>query len=40
MADSVRKLEYVLYYIRPFSCVLDASIVLKTIHIMLFGKGR
>jgi exopolysaccharide biosynthesis polyprenyl glycosylphosphotransferase len=38
--DTVRKLEYDLYYIRHFSFVLDATIVLKTIHIMLFGKGR
>jgi exopolysaccharide biosynthesis polyprenyl glycosylphosphotransferase len=38
--DTIRKLEYDLYYIRHFSFVLDASIVLKTIHIMLFGKGR
>jgi exopolysaccharide biosynthesis polyprenyl glycosylphosphotransferase len=38
--DTVRKLEYDLYYIRHFSFRLDASIVLKTIHIMLFGKGR
>jgi exopolysaccharide biosynthesis polyprenyl glycosylphosphotransferase len=34
------KLEYDLYYIRHFSFALDASIVLKTLHIMLFGKGR
>ena len=40
LADTERKLEYDLYYIRHFSFVLDASIVLKTIHIMLFGKGR
>jgi lipopolysaccharide/colanic/teichoic acid biosynthesis glycosyltransferase len=40
MEDTIRKLEYDLYYIRHFSFVLDASIVLKTIHIMLFGKGR
>ena len=40
MEDTVRKLEYDLYYIRHFSFLLDASIVLKTIHIMLFGKGR
>ena len=40
MADTLRKLEYDLYYIRHFSFVLDATIVLKTIHIMLFGKGR
>jgi exopolysaccharide biosynthesis polyprenyl glycosylphosphotransferase len=38
--DTQRKLEYDLYYIRHFSFVLDASIVLKTIHIMLGGKGR
>jgi len=38
--DTLRKLEYDLYYIRHFSFVLDASIMLKTVHIMLFGKGR
>ncbi len=38
--DTQRKLEYDLYYIRHFSFVLDASIVLKTIHIMLGGEGR
>jgi len=38
--DTLHKLEYDLYYIRYFSFVLDASIVLKTIHVMLFGKGR
>jgi len=40
LEDTMRKLEYDLYYIRYFSFILDASIVLKTIHIMLFGKGR
>ncbi len=40
LEDTVRKLEYDLYYIRHFSFLLDATIVLKTIHIMLFGKGR
>ena len=39
-ADTLRKLEYDLYYIRYFSFRLDATIVLKTIHIMLFGRGR
>jgi exopolysaccharide biosynthesis polyprenyl glycosylphosphotransferase len=38
--DTIRKLEYDLYYIRHFSFRLDATITLKTIHIMLFGKGR
>ena len=40
LEDTVRKLEYDLYYIRHFSFTLDAAIVLKTMHIMLFGKGR
>jgi exopolysaccharide biosynthesis polyprenyl glycosylphosphotransferase len=40
LEDTLRKLEYDLYYIRYFSFVLDASIVLKTVHLMLFGKGR
>jgi len=40
LEDTLRKLEYDLYYIRHFSFVLDASIVLKTIHVMVFGKGR
>lgn len=38
--DTLRKLEYDLYYIRHFSFLLDASIVLKTVHVMIFGKGR
>ncbi len=38
--DTRRKLEYDLFYIRHFSFRIDASIVLKTIHVMLFGKGR
>jgi exopolysaccharide biosynthesis polyprenyl glycosylphosphotransferase len=40
LEDTLRKLEYDLYYIRYFSFVLDGSIVLKTIQVMLFGKGR
>jgi lipopolysaccharide/colanic/teichoic acid biosynthesis glycosyltransferase len=40
LEDTLRKLEYDLYYIRHFSFLLDASIVLKTIHVMFFGKGR
>jgi lipopolysaccharide/colanic/teichoic acid biosynthesis glycosyltransferase len=40
LEDTIRKLEYDLYYIRHYSFLLDAAIVLKTIHIMLFGKGR
>ncbi|MFA5263260.1 MAG: exopolysaccharide biosynthesis polyprenyl glycosylphosphotransferase [Opitutaceae bacterium] len=38
--DTLRKLEYDLYYIRYFSFRLDAAIVLKTIHVMLFGRGQ
>jgi exopolysaccharide biosynthesis polyprenyl glycosylphosphotransferase len=38
--DTLRKLEYDLYYIWHFSFLLDASIALKTVQIMLFGKGR
>jgi lipopolysaccharide/colanic/teichoic acid biosynthesis glycosyltransferase len=37
--DTLRKLEYDLFYIRHYSLRLDASIVLKTVHVMLFGKG-
>ena len=38
--DAIEKLMYDLYYIRNFSLTLDASVILKTIHIMIFGKGR
>lgn len=37
--DNLRKLEYDLFYIRHYSFQIDASIVLKTIHVMLFDKG-
>lgn len=40
ITDTLRKLEYDLYYIRNFSFMLDASIVLKTLHVMLLQKGR
>jgi exopolysaccharide biosynthesis polyprenyl glycosylphosphotransferase len=40
LEDTMRKLEYDLYYIRHFSFTLDAAIAVKTIHTMLFGKGR
>ena len=40
MTDSLRKLELDLYYVKNFSLSLDLSIVLKTIRIILFGKGR
>jgi hypothetical protein len=40
LENTLRKLEFDLYYIRHFSFLLDASIVLKTIHTMLVGKGK
>jgi lipopolysaccharide/colanic/teichoic acid biosynthesis glycosyltransferase len=40
LEDTRRKLEYDLYYIRHFSFTLDAAIVLRTIYVMLGGKGR
>ena len=39
-ADAINKLQYDLYYIRHYSLKLDAMIVLKTVHTMLFGGGR
>ena len=39
-ADAMEKLKYDLYYIRHYSLKLDAMIALKTVHTMLFGKGR
>ncbi|MEY2544392.1 MAG: hypothetical protein QOE81_1853 [Verrucomicrobiota bacterium] len=38
--DALYKLQYDLYYIRHYSLKLDAMIALKTVHTMLFGKGR
>ena len=38
--DAEQKLKYDLYYIRHYSLRLDAMIVLKTIHVMLWGKGQ
>jgi lipopolysaccharide/colanic/teichoic acid biosynthesis glycosyltransferase len=38
--DAIEKLKYDLYYIRHYSLTLDAMIVLKTVHTMLFSKGR
>ena len=38
--DAMEKLKYDLYYIRHYSLKLDAMIVLKTVHTMLFGRGR
>jgi exopolysaccharide biosynthesis polyprenyl glycosylphosphotransferase len=38
--DAIEKLKYDLYYIRHYSLKLDAMIALKTIHTMLFARGR
>jgi exopolysaccharide biosynthesis polyprenyl glycosylphosphotransferase len=40
LQDAIEKLRFDLYYIRHFSLLLDWSMMLKTIHVMLFGKGR
>jgi exopolysaccharide biosynthesis polyprenyl glycosylphosphotransferase len=40
LEDTLQKLSYDLYYIRNFSLRLDAEVLLKTLHIMSFGKGR
>jgi len=38
--DSLKKLEYDLYYIRNYSLMLDVFIVLRTFRVVLFGLGR
>lgn len=40
LEDTIEKFSYDLYYIRNFSLRLDAEVILKTLHTMLFGKGR
>jgi len=37
--DSLKKMEYDIYYIKNMSMLLDAKIVLKTIGVVLFGQG-
>ena len=38
--DTLMKFSYDLYYIRNFSMQLDAEVLLKTLHVILFGMGR
>jgi lipopolysaccharide/colanic/teichoic acid biosynthesis glycosyltransferase len=38
--DAKEKLSYDLYYIKNHSLFLDLMIVLKTVQVVLFGKGR
>ena len=40
IGDTIEKLQFDLYYISHYSLLLDIDIMLKTVHIMLFGKGR
>jgi exopolysaccharide biosynthesis polyprenyl glycosylphosphotransferase len=37
--DAIEKLQYDLFYIQNMSLLLDLRIFLKTIHVVLFGKG-
>jgi exopolysaccharide biosynthesis polyprenyl glycosylphosphotransferase len=39
-ADALEKMKFDLYYIRYYSLSLDVAIALKTLHTMLFAKGR
>lgn len=39
-ADSLEKLKYDLYYIKHRSFLLDLLILIRTVEIVLFGKGR
>jgi len=39
-ADSVEKLKYDLYYVKHRSFILDLLILIRTVEIVLFGKGR
>jgi exopolysaccharide biosynthesis polyprenyl glycosylphosphotransferase len=38
--DTIEKLKYDLYYIKNYSFLLDASIVLKTLYVILSFKGK
>lgn len=38
--DAQEKLQYELFYIKNYSLWLDISIILKTVQVVLFGKGR
>jgi exopolysaccharide biosynthesis polyprenyl glycosylphosphotransferase len=40
LEDTVEKLKYDLYYIKNYSLLLDASIVLKTLYVILSFKGK
>jgi len=38
--DAVEKLQYDLYYIKNLSLFLDLLIVLNTVQVVLFARGR
>ncbi|MBF0106569.1 MAG: sugar transferase [Deltaproteobacteria bacterium] len=38
--DARIKLQYDLYYIKNYSVILDMVIILKTVRVVIFGKGR
>ena len=38
--QQLTKFQYDLYYIKNRSFLLDITIVLKTLHVVLYGKGR
>ncbi|MBL7688602.1 MAG: sugar transferase [Bdellovibrionaceae bacterium] len=38
--DSREKLQYDLYYIKNYSLLIDVAILLKTVRVVLFGRGR
>lgn len=38
--DALEKLQYDLYYIKNYTLLLDIIIILKTLRVILFGKGR
>lgn len=40
VTDSMRKLEYDMYYVKNNSLLLDVMILLQTVEVVLFGRGR
>jgi len=39
IADATEKLQYDLFYIKNLSPVLDLHILLKTVKVVIFGRG-
>jgi lipopolysaccharide/colanic/teichoic acid biosynthesis glycosyltransferase len=38
--DACEKLQFELYYIKNYSLILDAAIILRTIRVVVTGSGR